>query len=149
MHKGERSGVTLQTSKDEYTPEKSCDVHFSKVDTESSEYDQMSIRNMFLPVLFFGTCAVLALIMQIDHICKSKRGKESLFGTRSTLNLFTDVPETDKQTSWAKREEKMDGEFDKGMQSVNESRDNGLNGRTTRSKSTMTGSYLDSGAESL
>mmetsp|Transcript_41160 Transcript_41160/g.86336 ORF Transcript_41160/g.86336 Transcript_41160/m.86336 type:complete len:622 (-) Transcript_41160:278-2143(-) len=103
MHKGERSGVTLQTSKDEYTQEKTCDVHFSKVDTESSEYDKIGVKNMMFPVLFFGTCTVLAVIMQIEYICQSRRGRESLVGTWSTLNLVTDVPETNGTTSWAKR----------------------------------------------
>jgi len=103
MHKGERSGVTLQTSKDEYTEEKICDVHFSKVDTESSDYDKIGIPNMILPILFFVTCTALAVIMQINYISQSRRGKESLVGTRSTLNLVTDVPETNRNTPWAKR----------------------------------------------
>mmetsp|Transcript_41161 Transcript_41161/g.86339 ORF Transcript_41161/g.86339 Transcript_41161/m.86339 type:complete len:196 (+) Transcript_41161:140-727(+) len=166
MYKGGRSGVTLQHAKDEHPQEKTCDVRFSGVDTESSDYDKIGIANMFLPILFFGTCTALAVIMQIVHISQSRRGKESLVGTRSTLNLVADAPERQGKGSWSKhskrrkasmisynsdKEEEDEKEFgpNQGMQSFDDFKDNGLNGRIARSKSIMRGSYGDDGTENL
>jgi len=144
MYKGGRSGVTLQHAKDEHPQEKTCDVRFFGVD-ESSDYDSIGIKNMFLPILFFVTCTALAVIMQIVHICQSRRGKESLVGTRSSLNLVSA-----RLGYNSDKEEDKEFGFNQGMQSFDDYfRDNGLNGRIAKSKSIGRGSYGNDGTETL
>jgi len=58
---------------------------------------------MFLPIMFFVACTVLAVILQIIHLIQVKRGVGSLVGRRSTLTLVTDSRGTNRKTSWSKR----------------------------------------------
>jgi len=168
MYRGERSGVTLQTAKDEFPQENKCNVHISQFDVESSDYDEIGIKNMFFPIVFFSTCTVLAVILQIIHICSVRSGRESLVGARSTLNLIsevTDAPPKRRKSLWAQRlssglsaelkefdseeeqkeEEKMHN-FDGATQSLHEYlNENGPSGRITSTKSLMTGTLSSNG----
>ena len=86
MYQGERSGVTLEASKSEFPVVANCDVHLDTDVTEGSETDQITVKNMFLPIIFFVVCAFIAVILQIVHQHKVKQGNKSLVGRRSTFN---------------------------------------------------------------
>mmetsp|Transcript_36003 Transcript_36003/g.63128 ORF Transcript_36003/g.63128 Transcript_36003/m.63128 type:complete len:701 (+) Transcript_36003:59-2161(+) len=103
MYQGERLGVLLQTAKDEFPQETTCNIYFPQGDSETSDYAKISVKNMFLPIMFFVACTVLAVILQIIHLIQVKRGVGSLVGRRSTLTLVTDSRGTNRKTSWSKR----------------------------------------------
>ena len=70
MYQAERfHGVTLQTAKDEYVQEigkpSSCEVRLSAEDTETSDYDRITVKQMFLPLVLFVTCGILAIMSQL------------------------------------------------------------------------------------
>lgn len=87
MYQGERLGVSLQTSKDEFPTQIGCDVHLSD-DAEGDEMDEITVKNFFLPIIFFLLFAAIAVMIQIRHICNVKHGKRSLVGRRSSFNLM-------------------------------------------------------------
>ena len=91
MYQGERSGVTLESSKSEFPVVANCDVHLDTDVTEGSETDQITVKNMFLPIIFFVVCAFIAVILQIVHQRNVKQGRKSLVGRRSTFNLTQSV----------------------------------------------------------
>ena len=91
MYQGERSGVTLESSKSEFPVVANCDVHLDTDVTEGSETDQITVKNMFLPIIFFVVCAFIAVILQIVHQRNVKQGNKSLVGRRSTFNLTQSV----------------------------------------------------------
>ena len=120
MYQGERyHKASIQTSKDEYTQEIACNVHFSEGDTETSDYDEITVRNFFLPIVFFLACAVLAVILQIVHLYNVKKGKRSLVGRRSSLNLVTDSPKQDSIVVRMKRRSSR-GEIGTGSKEAEE-----------------------------
>ena len=86
MYQGERSGVTLEASKSEFPVVANCDVHLDTDVTEGSETDQITVKNMFLPIIFFVVCVFIAVILQIIHQRNVKQGNKSLVGRRSTFN---------------------------------------------------------------
>ena len=91
MYQGERSGVTLESSKSEFPVVANCDVHLDTDVTEGSETDQITVKNMFLPIIFFVVCAFIAVILQIIHQRNVKQGRKSLVGRRSSFNLTQSV----------------------------------------------------------
>ena len=91
MYQGERSGVTLETSKSEFPVVANCEVHLDTDVTEGSETDQITIKNMFLPIIFFVVCAFIAVILQIKHMRNVKQGRKSLVGRKSTFTLTQSV----------------------------------------------------------
>ncbi|KAL7540238.1 hypothetical protein ACHAXR_012527, partial [Thalassiosira sp. AJA248-18] len=94
MWEGERRhDVSLQIAKDDFRPDIDCSVHFNHVlfnqeDPEGSEYDEISVNNMFFPIMFFVVFAVLAVLLQIVHLRNVKQGNQSLVGRQSTLDLL-------------------------------------------------------------
>ena len=101
MYQGERSGVTLEASKSEFPVVANCDVHLDTDVTEGSETDQITVKNMFLPIIFFVVCVFIAVILQIIHQRNVKQGNKSLVGRRSTFNLTQSVPvENDDDIDW-------------------------------------------------
>ncbi|KAL7540473.1 hypothetical protein ACHAXR_010132, partial [Thalassiosira sp. AJA248-18] len=90
MYEGERRhDVSLQIAKDAFPQDIDCRVHFSREDTEGSEYDEITVNNMFFPLMFFVSFAVLAVLLQLVHQHNVKQGRRSLVGRRSTLDLFS------------------------------------------------------------
>mmetsp|Transcript_34735 Transcript_34735/g.56767 ORF Transcript_34735/g.56767 Transcript_34735/m.56767 type:complete len:669 (+) Transcript_34735:46-2052(+) len=120
MYQGERyHKASIQTAKDEYTQEIACNVYFSEEDTETSDYDEITVRNFFLPIMFFFAFAVLAVILHIVHLYNVKKGRRSLVGRRSTLDLVTDSPKQDSFVARMKRRS-SGGEIDTGSKEAEE-----------------------------
>ena len=67
IYKGERLGVSLQASKKEFPTEARCDVHLSE-EVQGDEMDEITVKNFFLPILFFLVFAAIAIVIQIRHI---------------------------------------------------------------------------------
>ena len=92
MYQGERyHGTTIETAKEEFSEEVSCNVKFSRVETEASDTDQITVKNMFFPLMFFVGFAFFGVVLQVIHQRNVKRGKQSLMGRKSTLSLVTDA----------------------------------------------------------
>ena len=97
MYRGERLGVTLQTSKDEFPTQIGCDVHLSD-EVEGDEMDEITVKNFFLPIIFFLVFATIAVMIQIRHIRKIKRGKRSMLGRRSSFDLMAGIDDSERET---------------------------------------------------
>lgn len=106
MIQGEREGWSIQSSKDLFPQESTCDVFFDPEDAyEVDDFTRISIKNMFLPLVAFAVCVLIAIILQVVHIMKTRRGQESNLGRHSTLNLTTE----------ARRPSKFDSVKPKGL----------------------------------
>ena len=72
----------------------SCDLKLSTADQEADDTTPIEVRNMFLPLILFVICALLAAMLQIIHERRSRasNGKEtpSVLGRLSTLHLFNE-----------------------------------------------------------
>lgn len=151
MYQGERLGVTLQTSKDEFPTQVGCDVHLSD-EAEGDEMDEITVKNFFLPIMFFLVFAAIAVMIQIRHHRNIKRGKKSLMGRRSSFDLVAGIDGRKKQAA-KRRSMNLNFQFPKDDESdlddlYNENEDNvTTNGRRTSadeaqrtsSRSLMTG----------
>lgn len=88
MVQGEREGWTIESSKDLFPQESTCNAFFNPEDAaEVDDFTRISIKNMFLPLVVFGVCVLIAITMQVVHVIKTRRGEESNLGRHSTLNL--------------------------------------------------------------
>ena len=155
MYRGERLGVTLQTSKDEFPTQIGCDVHLSD-EVEGDEMDEITVKNFFLPIMFFLVFATIAVIVQLRHHRNIKRGKKSLMGRRSSFNLMAGIDDRKKQAA-KRRSMNLNFQFPKDDESdlddmYNENENNTTaNGRlasveqtqSTSSRSLMTGDLPD------
>ena len=158
MYQGERSGVTLESSKSEFPVVANCDVHLDTDVTEGSETDQITVKNMFLPIIFFVVCAFIAVILQIVHQRNVKQGRKSLVGRRSTFNLTQsvaveknddidwDVPEPRNKVASLRRRPnkavpKVDENFSFGNDEGEEEEKNGELSQSTSSRSLMKGIF--------
>ena len=97
MYRLERfSGLSIDTMKETYAEEygrKSCNVEISEgVNELSNDYDKITVRMMFLPLMLFLGCSVLAVIMQVLHQRHRKDGHRSLAGRKSALNIISIKP---------------------------------------------------------
>jgi len=88
--------TTIEGFQQEYVPVPSCNVDYSGKNEEASDYDQISVKNMFLPLIVLGVCAFIAILLQIKLQWDFNRGKKSLTGRRSTLDLVVEVDPTEK-----------------------------------------------------
>ena len=155
MYQGERLGVTLQTSKDEFPTQVGCDVHLSD-EAEGDEMDEITVKNFFLPIIFFLVFATIAVIVQIRHHRNIKRGKKSLMGRKSSFDLMAGIDDRKKQAA-KRRSMNLNFQFPKDDESdldvlYNENENNTTaNGRrasvdqtqSTSSRSLMTGDLPD------
>ena len=98
--------VSVQSSEDAYWAESkrqpTCNVLLSEQEEdEAGEFAQIEPANLFLPIVFFLLCAVIAVILQLYYRWVSKREEKkasqrnllsskraSMMGRVSTLNLF-------------------------------------------------------------
>ena len=66
-----------------------CEVELSNLNTVSDdEFPQISPSNMFLPIIFFVVCAVIAAVLQLRHDSERKKGHATTFGRMSTLEMY-------------------------------------------------------------
>jgi hypothetical protein len=94
MYQGERlHGLSISTEKETYMKDygwESCNVKISEeVDEPSDDYAKITVRMMFLPLMLFLSCSVLAVLMQCLHQSQRKDGHQSLVGRASTLNAVS------------------------------------------------------------
>ena len=75
---GERDGVTLdffaKRHNDRHQNKPICDCTFASFD-ETNEYARISVSNVFLPVIFFLSCAVIAMVLQL-HLQRTKKNQK-------------------------------------------------------------------------
>lgn len=92
MIQGEREGWSIQSSKDLFPQESTCNAFFDPEDAaEVDDFTRISIKNMFLPLVVFALSILIAIILQVVHIIKTRRGEESNLGRHSTLSLTTET----------------------------------------------------------
>jgi len=87
IYQGESQGVTLQASKDEFSQDVGCDVHYSAAEYEGDDLPQITVKNMSFPAMIFAVCAVISAVLQMVHRRNVKNGRESrsLIGRESDL----------------------------------------------------------------
>ena len=102
MYTGEKSyGVSVANAKKNFIEEKGfkaqCEVELSNLSMEEvDDFASVSPSNMFLPIILFVTCAVIAVILQLIHESKTKEGRTSSFGRKSSLDIFGEKKEVDE-----------------------------------------------------
>jgi len=94
IYQGERfHDLSIVGEQEKYTEDygwESCNVKLSEeVDEPSDEFAKITVKMMFLPLMLFLSCSVLAVIMQILYHCQSKDGRHSLVGRGSTLDVMS------------------------------------------------------------
>jgi len=88
MYQGERyNTASMQTAKDAFPQETSCEVQLSSENSDTSDYDEIVVRDFLFPIIFFGVCAGLAVIIHIFHLNNVSKGRRDTLGRRSTLDL--------------------------------------------------------------
>jgi len=158
MYRGERLGVSLQTSKDEFPTQIGCDVHLSD-EAEGDEMDEITVKNFFLPIMFFLVFATIAVIVQIRHHRNIKRGKKSLMGRRSSFDLVAGIDGRKKEAA-KRRSMNLNFQFPKDDESdlddlYNENdgkattngRRESVDQQSTSSRSLMTGDLPEEGGD--
>jgi hypothetical protein len=98
MYQGERfRDLSVETVKETYVEEygwESCNVEISGgVNELNHDYDKITVRMMFLPLMLFLSCSVLAVLMQVLHQRQRKDGRRSLVGRTSALNVMSNKQE--------------------------------------------------------
>lgn len=88
MYQGERyNTASIQTAKDAFPQDTSCEVHLSSENSDTSDYDAIRVPNFLFPILFFGVCACIAVIIHIFHLHNVKNGRRDVMGRRSSMDL--------------------------------------------------------------
>jgi hypothetical protein len=109
MYLGEKSyGLNLESVKQKFMEqsenEQQCEFELSELNMEEvDDFARVSPSNMFLPIMAFVACAFTAIIMQLVHENKRRKGRASSLGRKSTLDLF-DVVRKNRSA----RDEKFD-----------------------------------------
>ena len=105
MYLGGKNGVTIQASKDKFSQDIACNIKLLIETTGGS--NQLNARNMFGPIIVFTFCALIAIMIQLFHVNKIKKGGESLVGRRSSLCLVKEV----KSKNIAKQDYEVNEDF--------------------------------------
>mmetsp|Transcript_39520 Transcript_39520/g.72385 ORF Transcript_39520/g.72385 Transcript_39520/m.72385 type:complete len:428 (-) Transcript_39520:162-1445(-) len=93
IHNGEKyNGISHQHSLDNYYSvhqrQPSCDVKFSAHEHENSEFAQIGVQHLFLPIMFFLGFAVLAIVLQLFYWWELRSGTpRPLVGRASSLGV--------------------------------------------------------------
>jgi hypothetical protein len=86
-------GSSIESEQEEYREEyewESCDVKLiEEVNEQSDDYAEITLKMMYLPLMLFLSCSVLAVLMQVIHQRQRKEGRQSLAGRASTFNLVS------------------------------------------------------------
>ena len=98
MYLGEKTyGIDLDSAKqafiekNDFKPQ--CEVELSQLSgvDEASDFTPVSSSNMFLPIMAFVGCALTAVILQLIHDDKRKKGRTTTFGRKSTLDIYAGI----------------------------------------------------------
>jgi hypothetical protein len=97
MYQGDRfHDLSIIGEQEKYAEDygwESCNVKLSEgVNEPSDDYAKITVKMMFLPLMLFLSCLVLAVLMQVLHHRQSNDGRESLVGRASTLNVMSSEP---------------------------------------------------------
>ncbi len=65
-----------------------CEIQLSQLSNNSEELPQVSPSNMFLPIMAFVACALIAAAMEMYHESKRRKGRTTNFGRKSTLDIY-------------------------------------------------------------
>ena len=95
MYLGEKTyGIDLDNAKQAFIEKNNinpqCEVELSQLSgaEEVDDFPRVSSSNMFLPIMFFVVCALTAVILQLVHDSKRKKGRTTTFGRQSTLDIY-------------------------------------------------------------
>lgn len=96
-----------------------CDLQMSATENEDSDTTPIVVRNMTLPLILFGACAIIAAVLQMIHErhvrhvtnrnSASGGHRSSALGRVSTLNLFRGRSFDEKQEKKDSFEENYNG----------------------------------------
>ena len=99
MYLGEKTyGIDLDRAKqafierNDFNPQ--CEVELSQLSgmEEANDFTRVSSSNMFLPIMAFVGCALTAVILQLVHDNKRKKGRTTtFFGRSSTLDIYAGI----------------------------------------------------------
>jgi hypothetical protein len=95
MYQGERfHDLSIGSEQEKYAEDygwENCNVKLSdEVNEPSDDYAEITVRMMFLPLMLFLGCSVLAVLMQVLHHRQSKDGRQpSLVGRVSKLDVMS------------------------------------------------------------
>lgn len=88
-------GVSVESTKQAFIENNpafkaECEVELSNLGMEEADdFTQVESINMILPIIIFVICAFIAVVMQLMHESKKKKGQTSyLIGRQSTLNIY-------------------------------------------------------------
>jgi len=93
MHTAEKShGVSLESEKQAYFEKhkirETCEIELSNLNKpEADDFARVSTMNMFLPIMAFVICVLIAVVLQLIHENEKKKGRTSAFGRKSTLGI--------------------------------------------------------------
>ena len=59
------------------------------------KFVRVSPSNMFLPILAFMICAIIAVVLQLIHERRRKKGLVSSFGRQSSLDIYNGLNKAD------------------------------------------------------
>jgi len=110
MYLGEKThGIDLESAKQAFIEENGfktqCEVELSNLGTEEvDDFAQVKPGNMFLPIMVFVACVLTAVVLQLIHESKRKKGRTSSIGRKSTLDIFEGIRKEQR------RAEKLDEE---------------------------------------
>ena len=118
-----------------------CDLKLSAADKESDDTTPIEVRNMFLPLILFVSCALLAAVLQVIHERRrsstTKNGftKFSVLGRASTLHLFSQGKDP-RRSILQQRKYDEEEEFYDAHTGVKES--NGISNEVSDGKESLT-----------
>lgn len=85
--------ISLRNAMDSFNFEKEvvqCNVELDEQTIETSEYDQIAPRNLFLPVILFLSCGIVAIALHVFHLRRVRQGKKSSIAGRVSMLLPSD-----------------------------------------------------------
>ena len=96
MYTAEKTyGVDLNSVKNAFIEKNDikpkCEIQLSQLSNNSEELPRVSPSNMFLPIMFFVGCALIAAAMEMYHESKRRKGRTTTFGRKSTLDIYAGI----------------------------------------------------------
>jgi len=92
MYQAEKKhGISITKMNEEYLEQvnkaTSCPLKLSEQDGSGGDYDKITVQNFTLPLILYACAAGIAIVLQIYYTYAKSRGKASLIGRTSQLNL--------------------------------------------------------------
>jgi len=93
MYAAEKThGVSLESAKQAFIERNEiktqCEVELSNLNVkEDDDFARVKPENMILPIMAFVACVYIAVVLQLIHESKKKKGRTSTMGRQSTLDI--------------------------------------------------------------